>query len=88
MLVTLNNKVITFEVSDERKYDVVDGEGKMILKQIFRFVKDNYSDKENILKEIKFAEGIDDELKNGLDFFIKELMNKFKESDLDVDPSL
>ena len=88
MLVTLNNKIITFEVSDERKYDVVDGEGKMILKQIFRFVKDNYSDKGNILKEIKFSEGIDDELKNGLDFFINELMNKFKESDLDVDTSL
>lgn len=82
MNVKMNNNEISLIV-EEKKYDIIDKDGQMELKEIYRFVKDNYENKENIIKNIDFENEIDKEIKNGIEFFIKELMDKFKESDFD-----
>lgn len=82
MKVTMNNKIITFSI-EEKQYNVIDQDGQMDLKEIYKFVKENYNYKEDVVKNIVFEGNFDNEVKNGLKFFIVELFGKFKESDFE-----
>ncbi len=82
MKVTMNNKIITFSI-EEKQYNVIDQDGQMDLKEIYKFVKENYNYKEDVVKNIVFEGNFDNEVKNGLEFFIGELFGKFKESDFE-----
>ena len=82
MKVTMNNKIITFLI-EEKQYNVIDKDGQMDLKEIYKFVKENYNIKNEMVNDIVFEGDFDKEVKNGLEFFIVELFGKFKESDLE-----
>ena len=84
MKVKMNNKIISFEINNT-EYNVIDEDGQMDLKEIYKFVKENYSNKDEVIKSIEFDEQIEKEVRNGLDFFIVELFNKFKDSDFKLE---
>lgn len=84
MKVKMNNKIISFEINSI-EYNVIDEDGQMDLKEIYKFVKQNYSNKDKVIKSIEFDEQIEKEVRNGLDFFIVELFNKFKDSDFELE---
>lgn len=84
MKVKMNNKIISFEINSI-EYNVIDEDGQMDLKEIYKFVKQNYSNKDEVIKSIEFDEQIEKEVRNGLNFFIVELFNKFKDSDFELE---
>lgn len=84
MKVKMNNKIISFEINST-EYNVIDEDGQMDLKEIYKFVKQNYSNKDEVIKSIEFDEQIEKEVRNGLNFFIVELFNKFKDSDFELE---
>lgn len=60
---------------NETDHIIIDENGQMQLKSIYRFLIDCHSYGVTSEEQITF-EGIDDDLKNGLSIFLKDLLSK------------
>ena len=68
-----NNKILICDSKND--YILINQDGQVQLKEVHKFLLDNISNKDEVIKNINFDKSINKELESGIRVFISNILN-------------